>query len=106
MKDFNSYYGTDERRLIKRLENYKDNYLLWVLRFDIPFSNNLSERSLRNAKTKMKVSGQFSNIQNAEYFARIKSYIETCKSNDINPYEALKRLIEDNPYTLSEMKIN
>ena len=106
LKDFNSYYGTDERRLIKRLENYKDNYLLWVLRFDIPFSNNLSERSLRNAKTKMKVSGQFSNIQNAEYFARIKSYIETCKSNDINPYEALKRLIEDNPYTLSEMKIN
>lgn len=106
LKGFNSYYGNDEKKMIKRLENYKENYLLWILRFDVPFSNNLSERSLRNTKTKMKVSGQFSNIQNAEYFARIKSYIETCKSNNINPHEALKRLIEDNPYTLDEMQIN
>lgn len=106
LKDFNSYYGKDERTIIKRLKDYKENYLLWILRFDIPFSNNLSERSLRGSKTKMKVSGQFANIQNAEYFARIKSYIETCKSHDINPHEALIRLIEDNPYTLDEMKID
>lgn len=106
LKDFNSYYGNDEKRMIKRLEDYKENYLLWVLIFDVPFSNNLSERSLRNTKTKMKVSGQFSNIQNAEYLARIKSYIETCKSNDINSHESLKRLIEDNSYTLDEMQIN
>ena len=104
--DYNEYYSKDESRLIKRLIRFKENYLLWVLRFDIPFSNNLSERSLRSSKTKMKVSGQFSNIKNAEYFARIKSYIETCKSNDINPHEALIKLIEDNPYTLRDMKIN
>lgn len=104
LKDFNSYYGKDERTLIKRLTDYKDNYLLWVLRFDIPFSNNLSERSLRGSKTKMKVSGQFANIQNAEYFARIKSYIETCKSHDINSHFALERLLQDDPVTLDEMK--
>ena len=103
-KDFNKYYGSDERTLIKRLIDYKENYLLWVLRFDVPFSNNLSERSLRSVKTKMKVSGQFANIQNAEYFARIKSYIETCKRHGINPYKALTRLIDDNPYTLAELK--
>ena len=95
-----------ENGLIRKLIRFKENHLLWVLRFDVPFSNNLSERSLRSSKTKMKVSGQFANIQNAEYFARIKSYIETCKSNDINPHEALVRLIEDNPYTLDDMKIN
>ena len=105
-KDFNSYYGKDEKTLIKRLVDYKENYLLWVLRFDIPFSNNISERSLRSSKTKMKISGQFANIQNAEYFARIKSYIETCKSNNINPHTALIRLIEDNPYTLEEIQID
>lgn len=105
-KDFNPYYGKDERNIIKRLTNYKENYLLWVLRFDVPFSNNLSERSLRGSKTKMKVSGQFANIQNAEYFARIKSYIETCKANEINPHTALVRLIEDRPYTLEELKID
>ena len=106
LKDFNQYYGKEERTMIKRLEDYKENYLLWVLRFDIPFSNNLSERALRGSKTKMKVSGQFANLQNAEYFARIKSYIETCKCHNINPHAALVRLIEDNPYTLEELKIN
>lgn len=105
-KDFNAYYGKDEKNLLKRLVDYKENYLLWVLRFDVPFSNNLSERSLRGSKTKMKVSGQFANIQNAEYFARIKSYIETCKINNVNPHAALVRLIEDNPYTLTELKID
>lgn len=105
-KDFNKYYGKDEKNIIKRLTNYKENYLLWVLRFDVPFSNNLSERSLRGSKTKMKVSGQFANIQNAEYYARIKSYLETCKANEINPHTALVRLIEDRPYTLEELKID
>lgn len=96
----------DEFNLIKRLSDYKQNYLLWILRFDVPFSNNLSERSLRSSKTKMKVSGTFSNIQNAEYFARIKSYIETCKANNINPYLALKRLIENNPFSIDELISN
>lgn len=101
--DLNKYYGMEEKTLIKRLNDYKENYLLWVLRFDIPFSNNVSERSLRNIKTKMKVSGQFANIENAQYFARIKSYIETCKRNGLNPNFALKKLIEDNPYKLEEI---
>lgn len=105
-KDFNSYYGRYEKNLIKRLTDYKDNYLLWVLRFDVPFSNNLSERSLRSSKTKMKVSGQFANIQNATYYARIKSYIETCKAHNINSHSALLRLLEDNPYTIEELKID
>lgn len=51
----------------------------------------------------MKVSGKFSNIKNAEYFATIKSYIETCKSNGINAHTALIRLIKDNPYTIEEI---
>ena len=51
----------------------------------------------------MKVSGQFANIKNAEYYARIKSYIETCKSNGINVHSALKRLVEGNPYNLDEI---
>ena len=105
-KDFSKYYGNEEKTLIKRLIDYKENYLLWVLRFDVPFSNNLSERSLRSSKTKMKVSGQFSNLKNAEYFARIKTYIETCKRNNKNVHEALVKLISDNPYTVDELLNN
>lgn len=51
----------------------------------------------------MKVSGQFANIKNAEYFAIIKSYIETCKRNDINVHTAIVKAIEDKPYTVQEL---
>lgn len=106
IKDRNKYYGNEEKALINRLTKYKQNYLMWIIRFDIPFSNNLSERSLRGSKTKMKVSGQFKNISNAEYYSNIKSYIETCKRNDINVYDALIRLSEDNPYNIEEILCN
>ena len=102
-KDFNKYYGSDEKTLINRLVKYKENYLMWIMRFDIDFSNNLSERSLRSSKTKMKVSGQFKNLENARYYSNIKSYIETCKRNDINEHEAIIRLFEDNPVSIKEI---
>lgn len=102
-KDFNKYYGCEEKTLINRLIKYKNNYLMWITRFDIDFSNNLAERSLRGSKTKMKVSGQFKNISNAEYYSRIKSYIETCKRNGINEHEAIVKLLNDEPLSLNDM---
>ena len=87
-EDFNKYQGKDERALINRLLKYEENYLMGVIRFDIDFSNNSSERRLRSSKTKMKVLEQFKNITNAEYYANIKSYIEICRRNDINEHEA------------------
>ena len=102
-KDFNKYYGNEEQNLIKRIEKYKENYLLWILRFDVPFTNNLSERSLRSSKTKMKVSGQFANIESAKYYARIKSYIESCKRNGLNEHIAIVKLLNDEPYTVDEI---
>jgi len=105
-KDFNKYYGSKERTLINRLIKYKDNYLMWILRFDIPFTNNLAERALRPSKTKQKVSGQFANITNARYFASIRSYIETCKRNGLNPHTAIIKLLDGNPYTLEEILSN
>ena len=83
-KDSKPYYARKEKTLLNRLLNYRDNYIYWILDFDIPFTNNTSERALRGIKTKMKVSGQFQNITNAEYYATIRSYIETCHRNGIN----------------------
>ena len=101
--DYNKYYGKDERTLILRILDYKDNYLSWVVNFELPFSNNLSERSLRGIKSKMKISGQFQSEETAKYYATIKSYIETCYRNGINEMEALVRLCEGNPYTVKEI---
>lgn len=95
--------GNSEQTLLKRLSKYLDNYLMFLKDLDIPFTNNLAERSLRMCKSKMKVSGQFKNINYAKYYANVRSYIETCYRFNINPYLALNKLQNDEPYTIKEL---
>lgn len=97
------YFVKDELTLILRILNYKESYLLWVYDFDVPFTNNLSERGVRDAKSKMKASGQFLNISSACNYATIKTYIETCNRNGVNIYNALLMLNLGKPYTLEEI---
>ena len=97
-------YGADnERALIKRLENYRENYFMWLRDFSIPTTNNLSERSLRGIKSHMKISGQFESVEAADNHAVIRSYIETCRRNGINEIDALQRLCDGHPYTVEEI---
>lgn len=102
-KEEDSYYGNEERKLLNRIAEYKNNYFAWITNFELPFTNNLSERSLRGIKSKMKISGQFQSLEYAEYYAIVKSYIETCYRNGINEYTALRRLCDGNPYTVAEI---
>lgn len=101
--DQSRYFSGDERALITRIENYKQNYFEWIRDFSIPTTNNLSERSLRFIKTKDKVSGQFQSIEYASYFADIRTYLETCARNGVNEFSALLRLTQAAPYTISEL---
>ena len=102
-KDAKNYIFKEELNFIKDLKKYKKNYLLWAYRFDIPSTNNNSERNIRPVKSKMKISGQFKNIDTAKYYATIRSYIETCKKNGINIIDACVRLMNGQPYTLEEI---
>lgn len=97
------YYAKDEHTLILRILDFKNEYLAWVVNFSLPFTNNLSERSLRGVKSKMKVSGQFQNIKTASCYADIKSYIETCYRNGINEFYAMHRLCRGDPLKLEEI---
>lgn len=103
-EDENKYYADTELTLLKRLREYKENYLMWTANMEIPFSNNVSERGLRSSKTKMKVSGQFCNIANAAYFAGIKSYIETGHRHGMNSMYLITRALDGKPVTIAEMK--
>jgi hypothetical protein len=96
-------FSDEERRLITRLQKYRDNYFRWIEDFNIPTSNNLSERSLRMVKCHEKVSGQFFSVKTAGFFADIRTYLETCLGNGVNQFRALKRLTCGRPYTLSEL---
>ena len=98
-----AYSGPPERALIKRIRDYSANIFAWVEDFTLPTTNNLSERGLRGVKTKMKVSGQFASTETANNYADVRTYIETCRRNNLNEMEALRRLCEGNPYTVSEI---
>ena len=102
----NSHYYQTEMTLLNRILDYKENYFMWLHNFDIPYDNNLSERGLRGVKSKMKISGQFQNIENAQYYANIKTYIETCYRNGINPTDALIDLMNDVPIVLENILKN
>ena len=102
-EDFNPYFGQFEKNLIKRIREYHDNYFAWVYDFSLPTTDNLSERALRCIKSRMKISGQFESEKTAGFFAKIKSYIETCRRNGINEIHALTRLCMGDPYTVKEI---
>ena len=97
------YGASFEQALLNRIEEYRDNYFPWVSDFSLPTTNNLSERSLRPVKSKMKISGQFESEAAAQNYAAIRSYIETCRRKGKNEIEALRRLCEGNPYTVEEL---
>jgi hypothetical protein len=46
----------DEIRMQKRFKKHKDKVLLFMHDKDMPFHNNDSEKAIRNAKVKQKVS--------------------------------------------------
>lgn len=76
------------------------------LEFEIPFTNNLSERGLRGVKSKQKSSGQFWSEESASWYATIRTYIETCNRNNVNIYNALLRLSIGKTYSLQQILEN
>ena len=94
----------DELKLIKRPEKFKVNHLLFAYDFTVAFTNNTSERSLRQFKRKLAVSFSFKNINHMKDYAMILSYIETCYHNSITRYQSFQRFLDDNPYTVEEIK--
>jgi len=67
----------EERCLVKRLQEHVDAHLRFITDFRVAFDNNIAERSLRMAKTKMKVSGPFRSEQAMESFFNARSIIQT-----------------------------
>jgi len=84
-----SYY-VDERRLLSRLEEYKEQHMLFLTDFRAPFTNNNAERCCRAVKCKQKVSGCFRSDEGAIVFARILSLIITLKKQNKNIYTGIR----------------
>lgn len=83
--------------LLDRLRDYRDYVLTFVRDVGVPFDNNGSERDLRMAKVRQKISGRFRGQDAPAWFCRIRGYLSTlCKQNiDILP--ALNALFQNEP---------
>ncbi len=84
----------EENALLNRLEKYRDNHLLFLRRFDVAFTNNLSERDLRKCKNRQKVSGGFRNMDGCKMFADILSVIETAKRMKMGVFDSIVSLFQ------------
>ncbi len=82
----NISYFNDERRLLLRLDEYKQEHLRFLTNFDVPFDNNGSERDARFFKGKMKVAGCFRSEEGAKSYVKIASLISTLRKQNTNVY--------------------
>ena len=94
------YLKQEEQKLLNRLKKYKENHLMFLYDFDMPFDNNLSERDLRHVKTKQKVSGYFNNLESSKTYFNIKSIISTLKKQNRNYYKEIFNIYENIPISI------
>jgi transposase len=65
--------------LLNRLKDFDLHVLAFTLFEEAPFTNNGAERDIRVEKPRQKISDCFRTLHGARVFARIRSYISTCR---------------------------
>lgn len=86
------YTRQEEKKLLNRLKKYKENHLLFLYNFKVPFSDNMSERDLRKCKNRQKMSGGFRKMDGMKMYCTIMGYIETVKRRGLNIYQSIAAL--------------
>ena len=80
------------KAFIDRLRKNRDSILTFLYYSKVPPDNNGSERAIRNAKVKMKVSCQFRSLPGADCFAKLRTVIDTTIKNSQNVLNALANI--------------
>jgi len=83
--------------MVNRLTGFKDNYMLFMRDYKVPFTNNLAERDLRSEKTKEKVSGLFRSWDGIVAHSKIRSFISTAKKRGIDLFSAITQALQGKP---------
>ena len=91
------YARDEEKKLLNRMEKYKQNHLLFMHDFRVPFDDNMSERDLRKAKNRQKMAGGFRKSSGHEMYCRILTIIETLKRRKMGIFENVKLLFMGTP---------
>ncbi len=83
----------EERRLQKRLIKHKDSIFTFMSYPDVPPDNNSSERAIKAAKLKDKVSGGFRSEPGASRFAQLLSLTQTLRKQHLPILASLKAVL-------------
>ena len=83
--------------MLNRLTKHKDNYMLFIRDYEVPFTNNQAERDLRSEKTKEKVSGLFRSWEGIVDHSNIRSFMSTLKKRGMDLCSAIQQVINDQP---------
>ena len=81
-----------------RLEDYDMSVLAFLLDPEVPFTNNQGEQDIRMIKVKLKNSGCFRTLKDAQIFARIRGYLSPCRKQGRNLWEACYQLVIGKPF--------
>jgi transposase len=84
--------------LARRLLDRQDDYLRFTADFRAPPDNNGTERDIRMAKLKQKVSGCLRTMAGARQFCAIRSYLSTAAKHGLGLFDALIMLTEGQPW--------
>lgn len=87
----------EEKALLNRLKKYKENHLLFLSDFRIPYSNNMSEKDLRMCKNRQKMAGGFRTGSGRQMYCEIMSIIETVKRRGLNIFQSIIALTNGTP---------
>lgn len=80
------------RNLLERLQLYEQDVLRFMTNPIVPFTNNQGENDIRMTKVHQKISGCFRSKEGADIFCRVRSYLSTCRKNNVSASEALSLL--------------
>jgi hypothetical protein len=84
--------------LLDRLEDHDWSVLAFLFDPNVPFTNNQGERDIRMEKVRQKISGCFRTLHGARVFARIRSYISTCRKQGRNILDELENAVRGKPF--------
>jgi len=82
------------RNLLERMQLFEQDVLRFMTNPIVPFTNNQGENDIRMTKVHQKISGCFRSQEGADIFCRVRSYLSTCRKNDVSATQALTLLFD------------
>ncbi|WP_411726141.1 IS66 family transposase [Methyloglobulus sp.] len=82
------------RNLLECVLDYETETLRFMTDTGMPFTNNQGENDIRMTKAHQKIAGCFRPQEDGGIFFQVRSYLSTCRGNNVSATQALALLFE------------